>query len=241
MHDGSFSMLEDVVRYYDRGGTPNRHLDAHVRPLELSAGEVDDLVAFLHALTADERAGLGPARPAARRARIRIVDLAGRALKGLPVEVVPAGDRLAGAPRREPPQLLATDKEGYVSFAFPAWTHVRLQSPDHEIHYDWLLPDYVARMTVMAAPRDRAALKVRVPPGTELPAILTAMRPDGTDFVARFERVRRLGEGAALYVASRRRTPGPFVAVLDLDNTTRTLDLSGGFEEPLDLRSPPAE
>jgi cytochrome c peroxidase len=239
MHDGSFETLEDVVRYYDRGGTPNRHLSAHVRPLELSRGEVQDLVAFLHSLTGDRRAGLGPARAGERHVRLRIVDLRGKPLKELPVEVQPAGDRLEGAPGREPPQLLTTDRHGKLSFVFPAWTHVRLVSPGYEIHYDWLLPDYTAAMTVMAAPRERAVLKVRVAPGMSLPATLTARRPDGKDFVARFERVRKLDEHAAIYAGERRRTPGPFLAVFDIDNTARELDLSGGWEEPLDLRPPP--
>jgi cytochrome c peroxidase len=50
MHDGSLKTLEDVVEFYNRGGTPNPHLDAALRPLEMSREEVRDLVAFLKAL-----------------------------------------------------------------------------------------------------------------------------------------------------------------------------------------------
>jgi cytochrome c peroxidase len=51
MHDGSLGSLEDVVRFYDRGGVPNPLLDPRIRPLGLSDQEVDDLVAFLRSLT----------------------------------------------------------------------------------------------------------------------------------------------------------------------------------------------
>lgn len=51
MHDGSLGTLEEVVRFYDRGGVPNPLLDPRLRPLGLSDQEVDDLVAFLRSLT----------------------------------------------------------------------------------------------------------------------------------------------------------------------------------------------
>lgn len=50
MHDGSLAGLEEVVRFYDRGGGPNPNLDPEIRPLGLSEAEIDDLVAFLEAL-----------------------------------------------------------------------------------------------------------------------------------------------------------------------------------------------
>ena len=50
MHDGSFTTLEAVVEFYDRGGRPNPNLDPAIRPLRLSSGERSDLVAFLPAL-----------------------------------------------------------------------------------------------------------------------------------------------------------------------------------------------
>jgi len=53
MHDGSLAGLEDVVRFYNQGGIRNELLDPLIRPLGLSNGEVDDLVAFLQALTGD--------------------------------------------------------------------------------------------------------------------------------------------------------------------------------------------
>ncbi|MGZ4958976.1 MAG: cytochrome c peroxidase [Methylomonas sp.] len=51
MHNGSLASLEDVVRYYDRGGVANENLSTLIRPLNLSETEIADLVAFLKSLT----------------------------------------------------------------------------------------------------------------------------------------------------------------------------------------------
>lgn len=51
MHDGSLKTLEDVVEYYDKGGTPNKNLDSHIKPQHLRPEEKADLVAFLKALS----------------------------------------------------------------------------------------------------------------------------------------------------------------------------------------------
>jgi cytochrome c peroxidase len=50
MHDGSLKTLEDVVEFYNKGGTVNPHLDPAIRPLNLTNAEKADLVAFLKAL-----------------------------------------------------------------------------------------------------------------------------------------------------------------------------------------------
>jgi cytochrome c peroxidase len=51
MHDGSIATLEEVVEWYDKGGHPNPHLSAKIRPLKLSAQEKTDLVEFMKACT----------------------------------------------------------------------------------------------------------------------------------------------------------------------------------------------
>jgi cytochrome c peroxidase len=51
MHDGSLATLREVVDFYNGGGVPNELLDPLIRPLKLSALEVEDLVAFLESLT----------------------------------------------------------------------------------------------------------------------------------------------------------------------------------------------
>ncbi|MGE5766752.1 MAG: cytochrome-c peroxidase, partial [Bacteroidota bacterium] len=51
MHDGSLETLEDVVDHYIAGGIPRESLSAEMRPLDLSAQERDDLIAFLRTVT----------------------------------------------------------------------------------------------------------------------------------------------------------------------------------------------
>jgi cytochrome c peroxidase len=51
MHDGSVQSLDAVVDFYVRGGMPNPELDREIVPLDLSAAERKDLVAFLQSLT----------------------------------------------------------------------------------------------------------------------------------------------------------------------------------------------
>jgi cytochrome c peroxidase len=58
MHDGSLETLWDVVEFFNKGGERNPFLDAEMKPLGLTAGEVDDLVNFLGALTSDRFAEL---------------------------------------------------------------------------------------------------------------------------------------------------------------------------------------
>lgn len=60
MHDGSLKTLEDVVEHYDRGGASSDKevitpfLSGGIRPLNLTAQEKKDLVAFMKALTSTE-------------------------------------------------------------------------------------------------------------------------------------------------------------------------------------------
>jgi cytochrome c peroxidase len=54
MHDGSLKTLIEVVRFYNRGGNPNSHLDERMRPLQLNDAEINDLVEFMRALTSDD-------------------------------------------------------------------------------------------------------------------------------------------------------------------------------------------
>jgi cytochrome c peroxidase len=51
MHDGSMNSLEDVVAHYNHGGADHPNKSPLIRPLNLSASEQSDLVAFLHSLT----------------------------------------------------------------------------------------------------------------------------------------------------------------------------------------------
>ncbi len=61
MHDGSLATLWDVMDHYNKGGVPNPYLDGGMQRLALSESEIDDLVAFLFALTDDQFAGFNKA------------------------------------------------------------------------------------------------------------------------------------------------------------------------------------
>jgi cytochrome c peroxidase len=60
MHDGSLKTLRGVVDFYAGGGNSNPWLDNEMKPLNLSAKDRDDLVAFLESLTGDVPPNAGP-------------------------------------------------------------------------------------------------------------------------------------------------------------------------------------
>lgn len=61
-HDGSAAALEDVVRFYVKGGNENPNRDWQLEPVQLSEDEQRDLVEFLKALTSDDARRLVEAR-----------------------------------------------------------------------------------------------------------------------------------------------------------------------------------
>jgi cytochrome c peroxidase len=67
MHDGSLATLRDVIVHYNNGGVTiegnpvNDFLSGGIRPLDLSDKQIDDLVAFMEALTSPEYAHLADA------------------------------------------------------------------------------------------------------------------------------------------------------------------------------------
>ncbi len=67
MHDGSLKTLKDVVIHYNNGGVTvkdsrvNDFLSGGIRPLNLTDAQIDDLVAFMEALTSPEYAPKAPA------------------------------------------------------------------------------------------------------------------------------------------------------------------------------------
>jgi len=67
MHDGSLETLRDVVVHYNNGGVTeegdpvNDFLSGGIRPLDLDDEQIDDLVAFMDALTSPEYAHLAKA------------------------------------------------------------------------------------------------------------------------------------------------------------------------------------
>jgi cytochrome c peroxidase len=69
MHDGSLRTLQDVVTHYNLGGfspgdpSVNAFLSGGIRPLNLNSAQIDDLVAFLEALTSPHFAAAPPTPP----------------------------------------------------------------------------------------------------------------------------------------------------------------------------------
>jgi cytochrome c peroxidase len=53
MHDGAFRTLEEVVEFLNNGGGAIPNLSPLLKPLQLTAEERTDLVAFLKALTGE--------------------------------------------------------------------------------------------------------------------------------------------------------------------------------------------
>jgi cytochrome c peroxidase len=60
MHDGSLATLREVVEFYNRGGVKNPWLDPKIKPLELTAEEIDALVAFMQALEGEGYQDVAP-------------------------------------------------------------------------------------------------------------------------------------------------------------------------------------
>jgi cytochrome c peroxidase len=69
MHDGSLKTLREVVVHYNNGGVTkagdpvNDFLSGGIRPLNLTDAQIDDVVAFMEALTSPEFASLAAATP----------------------------------------------------------------------------------------------------------------------------------------------------------------------------------
>jgi len=62
MHDGSEATLRQVVELYNKGGVANTWLSKEIKALNLSPTQVDDLVAFLNALSGDVFNATPPAK-----------------------------------------------------------------------------------------------------------------------------------------------------------------------------------
>jgi cytochrome c peroxidase len=180
MHDGSFATLEEVVRHYVGGGVTtgasrrtDPFLDKRVRPFSATDEDVRDLVAFLEALSGEVRPGLAPEpwRARAEVTRLRFLDGERRPMPGLPVRVVPAGDTLPGdVPCASRPLELVTDERGWIEYAPPMRTHVRLVLAEglEPVGGD-LVPDTCDRAEVVLPVRGRTALVVTFAAGMEAP------------------------------------------------------------------------
>jgi len=251
MHDGSFESLEDVVRYYSVGGTRNPNLDAAIRPLDLGDDEVADLVALLKSFTGDGRAALGfPARHAAPL-KVRVVDLAGRPLPTLTIEVRPSGDRLDGEDSEFVASSVMTGDDGTVSIDRPLSTHVLLASANYELGLSRPIPDSCETQTLIATPRDTISLRVRrTANAPSLPTTITvtpgeragSMGSCGPAPVTTLTKLRSLGPDEALYAgkAPAGQTARRCTLVVDGGRMQilADIDLTGGASETILLVPP---
>jgi cytochrome c peroxidase len=171
MHDGRLASLYEVARHYlgDRrrgaGGDP-------LLPTHVARGtDLDDLVAFLRALTSDRVPGEAPADPPARvdRTRLRFVDANGAPLAGREVVLEPAGQELPDADGAW--ILRTTDADGWIEHAPPRSTHVRvrLDAGMRPQGGAWI-PDTCARAEVRLPIRGTGRLDVRFAAGRRPPA-----------------------------------------------------------------------
>ena len=73
MHDGQLTTLEAVIRHYDQINLERLHADGEqiLKPLDLSADEQAQLLAFLQSLSAPGVSAWRPARSLAPRAGLR--------------------------------------------------------------------------------------------------------------------------------------------------------------------------
>jgi cytochrome c peroxidase len=224
-HDGSARTLEDAIRHYERP-TSDPAADPALPRVDFSEDEVRDLAAFLRALTSDERPGLAPVawRERAGRTRLAFADADGAPLADLPVRLVPAGDRLPGAPAGPGPIVtLRTDEDGEVAYTPPAWTHARLVLPDGVASPDGaLVPDTCRKARVRVAVRGTVRLWLTLPASVAPPATVVADHMEATLFPDRrrprtvFRALARTDAGGAsvtLYRAFVRTDVPPRVAL----------------------------
>jgi cytochrome c peroxidase len=264
MHDGSLATLADVVRYYAKGGTPNAHLDAEIKPFALSESESADLVAFLESLSGAARAGALAPHSQPKSLRVTVLDVAGAPMPGLVVEAVPFGERFGDDASSS--TFVSTKDDGTAVFAFPQTTHVLLRAEGMKLASGRPIPDCASEIVVTAAPTDRVFVRLI---GKDLPERLAGTvrvgRPRGLFRLSRdvvvhvklpneleakvegakeeslsFERMGPPTDGGALYCAK----PGAvrtteFVQFhpAEGDALAAAIDLSGGLSDPATLRT----
>jgi len=178
MHDGSLATLADVVKHYAAGCGTDPKRDGRLRGGFLASDQdVADLVAFLEALTSDERPGLAKERwkHRAARTRLTLVDSTGAPLAGLDVTVAPAGDRAFRGAQKAAPRAVRSDANGQVEFEPTDFTHVRLDLPQGlEPRGGRFVPDTCKEARLVVPVDGRVRLVLQAPWRVDAPAELHA-------------------------------------------------------------------
>jgi hypothetical protein len=206
MHDGSFTSLEQVVRYYANGAHANEGLDRRIRPFDASTDDVTDLVAFLRSLTGAVRPGRAPDFGArADKTTVLVLDAAGRPLVGLALTLESVGDRLPGAPfDAEPARVVRTDERGAIEFSPSRRTHTQVTLPDglRAPQGAWV-PDTCETLAWRLPVEGRASLLLVLEKGVAVPPRLGADRVTRT-FPEAIERVLLLASDKTYFDARHR-------------------------------------
>lgn len=177
MHDGGFKNLEDVVRYYVKGATPDPKLDDRIKPFKADDRDVADLVAFMESLTGATRPGLAPtAGRRADRIRLRVEDRAGKPLAGMRIVATPDGD-VVPADGSMDPVTVVTDANGVATLEAGPRTHVRLSLPSglRPLQGSWI-PDTCGFLRLRVPVLGQTSLLVTLPAGAPVAPMLAAER-----------------------------------------------------------------
>lgn len=179
MHNGMFKTLEEVVSYYAKGASRDPARSELVHGFRASKRDIEDIVAFLHTLSGDERPGLAkrPWKLRAGTTRLTFQDERGRPLVNMPVVLMPEGDVLPREQGERDGRIeLVTDEKGRIEYVPFARTHTRVTLPlGLEARSGNLVPDCV-RKAVMTVPVDEEIeVIVRFKRGAAAPKELAAV------------------------------------------------------------------
>ena len=145
---------------------------------EASDDDVRCLVAFLEALSGDERPGLARSgwKQHARVTELRFVDDRKRPLAGLKVRLIAVGDVLPAEMGRKDGLIdRVTDERGRITFATYARTHAQIELPDGlEARSGGLVPDSCRKADIVVPVSGHVELFVMFPKGTAVPNELAA-------------------------------------------------------------------
>ncbi len=255
MHDGRMKTLEEVVRYYAKGCCQDdplldARLGGQLVGFEASDRDVADLVAFLEALSGDERPGLAQDAWEARveTQRVRFFNAYGKPMKNAPVILRPEGDVVPvdGEIPEPKVRLVRTDAKGIVEFAPGPTTHTRVQLAGYaDPGGDVLVPDTCeeARLELMVSDGTKFIVRLRSDqtPPDELVFVGDPKKGNARKFV--FPRtslkVDKDGEQEATYEGWAYRYGNSQEVKLELpgSNGTTITVLRPGRVTPIDLRS----
>ncbi len=230
MHNGSLKTLEAVVRFFLPGRTGDR-TDDMMPTYAANEAEISDIVEFLKSLSSATRPGAPRVAwsQRARRTQLHVVDVNGRALPRWPIVLTAAGDTLPGAPAQRETLRLVTDGDGWVSYAPPLSTHVRvvLEGGLQPEGGCWI-PDTCTSTRVTLPISGTGHIRVTMPADAPVPETLELAHEGATIFPDRREPKTTLRKDAVVEVSGEKIVVYSGVVRTDVLPTS-TLRLPPGF------------